>query len=44
MVKEIYEKFSSDNTGDDQLDSGEKAEDIKLDKEKASDKNKKKCC
>jgi len=44
MVKEIYEKFSSDTGGDEQLSPGEKVEDIKLDKEKASDKKKKKCC
>ena len=44
MVKEIYQKFSSDTGGDDQLDSNAKAEDIKLDKDKAVDKNKKKCC
>ena len=44
MVKEIYQKFSSDTGGDDQLDSNAKAEDIKLDKDKADVKNKKKCC
>ena len=44
MVKEIYEKFSSDTGGDEQLSPGEKVEDIKLDKEKATDKKKKKCC
>ena len=44
MVKEIYEKFSSDIGGDEQLNPGGKGEDIKLDKEKATDKKKKKCC
>ena len=44
MVKEIYEKFSSDTGGDVQLSPGGKGEDIKLDKEKATDKKKKKCC
>ena len=44
MVKEIYEKFSSDTSGDEQLSPGGKGEDIKLDKEKATDKKKKKCC
>ena len=44
MVKEIYEKFSSDAGGDEQLSPGGKGEDIKLDKEKATDKKKKKCC
>ena len=44
MVKEIYEKFSSDTGGDEQLSPGGKGEDIKLDKEKATDKKKKKCC
>jgi len=44
MVKEIYEKFSSDIGGDEQLSPGGKGEDIKLDKEKATDKKKKKCC
>ena len=39
MVKEIYEKFSSDTGGDEQLSPGGKGEDIKLDKEKATDKN-----
>ena len=34
MVKEIYQKFSSDTGGDDQLDSNAKAEDIKLEKNK----------
>ena len=44
MVKEIYEKFSNDTSGDDQLDSGEKGEDIKLDNKDGQNKEKKKCC
>jgi len=44
MIKEIYEKFSSDSTGEGEFDSGSKGEDLKLDK--ADDKNikKKSCC
>ena len=42
MVKEIYEKYSSDVNGEGELDSGAKGEDLKL--EKATDKQKKKCC
>jgi len=44
MIKEIYEKFSSDSTGEGEFDSGSKGEDLKLDK--ANDKNikKKSCC
>ena len=44
MIKEIYEKFSSDSTGEGDLDPGSKGEDLKLDK--ADDKNikKKSCC
>ena len=44
MVKEIYEKFINDTGGDEQLDSGAKAQDIKLDKDKTDVKKKKKCC
>ena len=44
MVKEIYEKFSNDTSGDDQLDSGEKGEDIKLDNKDVQNNEKKKCC
>ena len=44
MIKEIYEKFSSDSTGEGDLDPGSKGDDLKLDK--ADDKNikKKSCC
>ena len=42
MVKEIYEKYSSDVNGEGELDCGAKGEDLKL--EKATDKQKKKCC
>jgi Ras-related protein Rab-11A len=44
MVKEIYEKFSNDSTGEDELAPGSNGEDVKLDK--VNDKNikKKSCC
>ena len=44
MVKEIYEKFSNDSTGEDELAPGYKGQDVILDK--ANDKNikKKSCC
>ena len=44
MIKEIYEKLSSDSTGEGDLDPGSKGDDLKLDK--ADDKNikKKSCC
>ena len=44
MVKEIYEKFSNDSTGEDELAPGTNGEDVKLDK--VNDKNikKKSCC
>ena len=44
MVKEIYEKFSSDTGGDEQIESDTKVEDIKLERGKADINNKKKCC
>ena len=40
MVKEIYEKFSNDSTGEDELAPGSNGEDVKLDK--VNDKNIKK--
>ena len=42
MIKEIFEKFSSDSSEDKELGTNVKGEDVKLDKVK--DKNKKKCC
>ena len=44
MVKEIYEKFSSDTGGDEQIESDTKVEDIKLERDKADINKKKKCC
>ena len=44
MIKEIYEKFSNDSTGDDQLDSAEKGEDIKLGNKDDQNNETKKCC
>ncbi len=44
MIKEIYEKFSNDSTGDDQLDSAEKGEDIKLGNKEDQNNETKKCC
>ena len=44
MVKEIYEKFSSDTGGDEQIESDAKVEDIKLDRDKVDINKKKKCC
>ena len=42
MVKEIFEKFNSESTGEEEGDSVKKGEDIKL--EKATEKKKKSCC
>ena len=44
MVKEIYEKFSSDTGGDEQIESDTKVEDIKLERDKVDINKKKKCC
>ena len=46
MVKEIYDKFTSDIGGDDEeeLDSNEKGEDLKLEKVNPDNNEKKKCC
>ena len=44
MVKEIYEKFSSDTGGDEQIESDTKVEDIKLERDKTDINKKKKCC
>ena len=44
MVKEIYEKFSSDTGGDEHIESDTKVEDIKLDRDKVDINKKKKCC
>ena len=44
MIKEIYEKFSSDSTGEGELDSGTKGEDLKLDKTDEKNIKKKSCC
>ena len=42
MVKEIFEKFNSESTGEEEGDSVKKGEDIKL--EKATENKKKSCC
>ena len=46
MVKEIYDKFTSDIGGDDEeeLDSNEKGEDLKLENVNPDNNEKKKCC
>ena len=46
MVKEIYDKFTSDIGGDDEeeLHSNEKGEDLKLEKVNPDNNEKKKCC
>ena len=46
MVKEIYDKFTSDIGGDDEeeLDNNEKGEDLKLEKVNPDNNEKKKCC
>ena len=46
MVKEIYDKFTSDIGGDDEeeLDSNQKGEDLKLEKVNSDNNEKKKCC
>ena len=44
MIKEIYEKFSSDSTGEGEVDSGSKGEDLKLDKTDDKNIKKKSCC
>ena len=44
MIKEIYEKFSSDSTGEGELDQGSKGEDLKLDKTDDKNIKKKSCC
>ena len=44
MIKEIYEKFSSDSTGEGEFDSGSKGEDLKLDKTDDKNIKKKSCC
>ena len=46
MVKEIYDKFTSDIGGDDEeeLDSNEKGEDLKLENVNPDNNKKKKCC
>ena len=46
MVKEIYDKFTSDIGGDDEeeLDSNEKGEDLKLENVNPDNNDKKKCC
>ena len=44
MVKEIYEKFSSDTGGDEQIESDTKVEDIKLERDKVDINKKEKCC
>ena len=44
MIKEIYEKFSSDSTGEGELDPGAKGEDLKLDKTDDKNIKKKSCC
>ena len=46
MVKEIYDKFTSDIGGDDEeeLDSNEKGEDLKLENVNPHNNEKKKCC
>ena len=46
MVKEIYDKFTSDIVGDDEeeLDSNEKGEDLKLENVNPDNNEKKKCC
>ena len=42
MVKEIFEKFNNESTGEEEGDSVKKGEDIKL--EKATENKKKSCC
>ena len=42
MVKEIFEKFNSESTGEEEGDSVKKGEDIKL--EKTTENKKKSCC
>ena len=42
MVKEIFEKFNSESTGEEEDDSVKKGEDIKL--EKTTENKKKSCC
>ena len=44
MVKEIYEKFSNDSTGEDELAPGSNGEDVKLDKVNDNNIKKKSCC
>ena len=46
MVKEIYDKFTSDIGGDDEeeLDNNEKGEDLKLENVNPDNNEKKKCC
>ena len=46
MVKEIYDKFTSDIGGDDEeeFDSNEKGEDLKLENVNPDNNEKKKCC
>ena len=46
MVKEIYDKFTSDIGGDDEeeLDSNEKGEDLKIENVNPDNNEKKKCC